>query len=292
MAIFRDLKVHLTDDEWGANAAALAQLQADLKAAEAEKKESASGYKARIDALKSKADAIGDRVRTREETRAVECFERPDNRRFVVELFRADNHTLVETRPMTANERHAALQPMLPGTAAPAKKKANGEKPRTVEEKVVDAIDQRAAAGEGEPASTPAATVGEPGVTATIGEAVERRRKTEAEIAAAKEKRHAELRDAHQAEMDAAAAPTPTPGTPPNCTRCGHSFAAHEDGPCKSAGCRCQGHLYEVAPAAPPAAEAPAAAPDPDDPLAEFPDAPAPEAEAPKATRKGKRAKS
>ena len=47
----------------------------------------------------------------------MECFERKDEARFVVELYRQDTGELVETRPMTAAERHDVLQVKLPGVS-------------------------------------------------------------------------------------------------------------------------------------------------------------------------------
>jgi hypothetical protein len=115
--IFRDLKVKLQPAEWNAIASALGAEQAKLFECEAEKAEAMTGYKKRLEAHGNKMAELGEKVRSREETRAVECFERQDEQRFVVELYRQDTGELVETRPMTSAERHDVLQSSLPGVS-------------------------------------------------------------------------------------------------------------------------------------------------------------------------------
>jgi hypothetical protein len=109
MKLFRDLPVKLTDAEWAFYANALAVEQARRAQAEADKAESMSAFKATIDKHKAKEAELGEKVRSREETRAVECFERFDYKRFVVDLHRDDTGELVETRQMSASERQTKL---------------------------------------------------------------------------------------------------------------------------------------------------------------------------------------
>lgn len=115
MKMFRDLKVKLTQEEFVATASALGAEQAKLNEAQSEKAQAMATFKARIQTHEDKLQELGEKVRTREETRAVECLEKPDERRFVVEVYRMDTGELVETRPMTAAERHSVLQGTLPG---------------------------------------------------------------------------------------------------------------------------------------------------------------------------------
>jgi hypothetical protein len=114
VAIFKDLKVKLTESEWEACAAQLGSEQQKLEQVEEEKRQTSSALGSRCKSQKDVVSKLGEKVRSREETRAVECFERKDPRRFVVELYRSDMGSLIETRPMTANERHEALNPKLP----------------------------------------------------------------------------------------------------------------------------------------------------------------------------------
>lgn len=115
MKIFRDLKVKLTDAEWRAYVDAWGREQAKSKETQAQRAEAMAGFKSRLEAHENAEQDLGEKVRSREETRAVECFEKPDPERFVVELYRHDTGELVETRPMTAGERHEVVQATLPG---------------------------------------------------------------------------------------------------------------------------------------------------------------------------------
>jgi hypothetical protein len=117
MKLFRDLKVKLTPEEWGANAAAMAAEQAKLAEVQSELAQANTTFKARIRTHNDKLHELGEKVRSREETRAVECIEKPDSKRFLVEVYRLDTGELVETRPMTAAERHSVLQATLPGVS-------------------------------------------------------------------------------------------------------------------------------------------------------------------------------
>lgn len=114
MKIFRDLKVKLTDAEWRAYVDEWAREQAKSHETLARKAEVMADFKSKIEAHENAERDLGEKVRSREETRAVECFEKHDGERFVVELYRADTGELVSTRPMSAAERHDALQAVLP----------------------------------------------------------------------------------------------------------------------------------------------------------------------------------
>jgi hypothetical protein len=125
-AIFRDLKCKLTNDEWAAIAAQLANDGEKREQLEAQKKSEASAIKAKIDDVEKSISSLGVKVRTHEEIRAVECFEKADDKRFVVELYRDDTGELIETRPMTSAERHAVINPALPGVTSSKGSKGRG----------------------------------------------------------------------------------------------------------------------------------------------------------------------
>jgi hypothetical protein len=114
--IWRDLKVLLTEEEWAAVSLACANEEQVLDAAKASMKEAVTEFKENIAASEKKMRALNEMIRTHKETRAVECFEKHDVNKFTVELYRMDTGEMVESRPMTASERHAATQPRLPGT--------------------------------------------------------------------------------------------------------------------------------------------------------------------------------
>jgi hypothetical protein len=115
MTMFRDLKVKLTQDEWEAYASQLANVNQETKQVEAELQAVKDGFKGRLTALGEREYELAEKVRNRQEVRAVEVYERPDERRFVVELYRGDTGELLETRPMSSAERHAVVNPKLPG---------------------------------------------------------------------------------------------------------------------------------------------------------------------------------
>lgn len=115
MKIFRDLKVELTDPEWRNYVDAWAREQSKAHETASEKAEVMSKFKARIETHENVMNDLGEKVRSHKETRAVECVEKPDEQRFVMELYRMDTGELVETRAMNSQERHEVVQATLPG---------------------------------------------------------------------------------------------------------------------------------------------------------------------------------
>lgn len=114
MPMFRDLKVDLTPEEFDGATSQLVEEMAARKALKAEAKDSAASFKTRIDDKDKLIDQLRQKVHDKAETRAVEVYEQPDIRRYVIEIKRADNHKLVDSRAMTANERHIHSQTKLP----------------------------------------------------------------------------------------------------------------------------------------------------------------------------------
>lgn len=112
--IIRDLKVKLTEEEWANASDLLAQEDAAARATDIERKQVMLSFKQRLEAHNTQSGILAEKVRTHEETRAVECEWRPDERRLVMELFRLDTGVLIDTRPMTAAERQVTL----PGVSA------------------------------------------------------------------------------------------------------------------------------------------------------------------------------
>jgi hypothetical protein len=115
MSVIRKLKVRLTDVEWGAAAKQLGSVQADLNDMKQAQAQYVAEFKVAYQGLNEKFAQLGECVRSGEETRTVECMERGDAKRLVIELYRVDTGELVETRPMTSQEREDALQVTLPG---------------------------------------------------------------------------------------------------------------------------------------------------------------------------------
>lgn len=117
MKLFRDLPVALSDSEWRNYVDAWAREQSKAHETSAEKAEVMSKFKARIETHENVMNDLGEKVRSHKETRAVECIEKLDDTRYVVELYRSDTGELVETRPMNAQERHEVVQATLPGVS-------------------------------------------------------------------------------------------------------------------------------------------------------------------------------
>jgi hypothetical protein len=110
----RKLPCALTVEEWNAAASQLAQTQLECVTVEARKKAAMADFKIEGEKLEATAAELGEKVRTRKETRDVEVFERKVGERLVVEIYRSDLGELVETRPMTAEERNEVVNPRLP----------------------------------------------------------------------------------------------------------------------------------------------------------------------------------
>ncbi len=116
--LIRRLPCRLSQDEWSASASALAQAWHDLAMLDVERKLATAALKQRLELLEAAAAELGGKVRTHEEMRDVEVFERPAPSRLCVEIYRADTGELVDTRPMTAAERDEVVNPRLPGVVA------------------------------------------------------------------------------------------------------------------------------------------------------------------------------
>lgn len=115
--VFRDLPCKLTTDERERTAQALAQALDDRELVEEQKRETASQHKAQLEVLDARIGALKKRVISGEEVRPVPCHVVDDDRRYVVEWFRSDTGELVDSRPMTAEERNRILHPTLPKVA-------------------------------------------------------------------------------------------------------------------------------------------------------------------------------
>lgn len=111
----REISLPLALEEVAESAKALARKHQEMREKERIAKDAAAGARAEIKEMKGEIDALADEVAFAKTTRKVECFERPDERRFCVEIVRADTNEVIDTRPMEVDEREAAMQPRLPG---------------------------------------------------------------------------------------------------------------------------------------------------------------------------------
>lgn len=117
MTFTKELRCALTPPQWSTYAERLAHLNRLIADEKARAKDAAASASARVKGLEGEAREVAEKVRSHEELRLVECFERhavPDTL-FAVEVIRMDTSGIVETRPMTASERNAIVNPTLPG---------------------------------------------------------------------------------------------------------------------------------------------------------------------------------
>lgn len=113
----KELRCALTPPQWSTYAERLAHLNRLIADEKARAKDAAASASARVKGLEGEAREVAEKVRSHEELRLVECYERhavPDTL-FAVEVIRMDTDGIVETRPMTASERNAIVNPTLPG---------------------------------------------------------------------------------------------------------------------------------------------------------------------------------
>lgn len=108
----RNLYVKLNDEEVRAKGLELSAEVSKLKAAENDLKSVSKSMKDDIDLIKKKIDILADIVGTSKEKRDVECLEIRNNTLMTMEIYRTDTHELVETRPMSMNERQLSMFPV------------------------------------------------------------------------------------------------------------------------------------------------------------------------------------
>lgn len=107
--IVRHLDVDLTPDEVRHKGEQLAARLRDLEQLELALKDYKDKHKTRVGELESVTRLLASEVRSRKETRPVECHEVKDYERGVVDLVRVDTGEVVETRGMDPGERQTRL---------------------------------------------------------------------------------------------------------------------------------------------------------------------------------------
>lgn len=109
----RELDVHLTDEEVQEKSEQLARVVAEISDLEEEKAKAVRGFSVQLKEKKRRLSELARNVTKREEMRPVLCYQRPDLRRFVIEIFRADNKQVIDSRAMTKEELEEARQGQL-----------------------------------------------------------------------------------------------------------------------------------------------------------------------------------
>jgi hypothetical protein len=120
---YRTLAVALTDDELKQKGDILVCRIQERDDVEQARKAAADGFKEHLKEIGGDISSLARQVRTRQEERVVTCMWERDDSRYAMILVRQDTGELVETRPMTDEERQRELFP----AAATATVAAEGE---------------------------------------------------------------------------------------------------------------------------------------------------------------------
>ncbi len=106
---YRQLPVKLTDAERMARALRAAELQAEYNLVELRKKETARELGLELKRLRERIEEAQQAVRTGEEPQSVQIEHRRNEERRTIETVRLDTGEIIDTRPMTAEERQGKL---------------------------------------------------------------------------------------------------------------------------------------------------------------------------------------
>lgn len=141
---FRSLPVPLTDDELKLRADQLATRVKDKNAIETEKKAANDGFKTRLTDAEDDIQKLSTTVKTKQEHRPVECSWVENLKGYTMELRRSDTGQVVDSRPMSHDERQKSFRfangnkralddGEIPATADAPAKKHKGKKTKVEE---------------------------------------------------------------------------------------------------------------------------------------------------------------
>lgn len=103
-------EITCTEIELTAKGKELAGLVATHDEITEEKKEAVSRFKTQLDDVNEKIRKVAKVIETGIEMRPIECSERYNTERMVVETYRMDTGDVISNRPMTATEAREAKQ--------------------------------------------------------------------------------------------------------------------------------------------------------------------------------------
>lgn len=106
----RQLPVRLTTAELEERGWSLAEERKKQRSLESAKKAAADDFKERLEANGEEIDRLAGIVHSKCEYRPVQCHEKRDYKRGVIEIVRRDTGEIVETRVMTDAERQRELR--------------------------------------------------------------------------------------------------------------------------------------------------------------------------------------
>jgi len=105
----KTIEIELADSDYKAKSRELAFLRLQIDELEAEKKAAVDGYKAKIGGLEEKCAEICGELRAGSAELELEVYESRDFERKVVEIIRADNAQVIESRSMSLRELQQTL---------------------------------------------------------------------------------------------------------------------------------------------------------------------------------------
>lgn len=105
----REVPVDLSAAEIAAKSQELVDFELKLEVQVSDKKSAVADLNAGIKGTKESIAGLVAQLTTKKETRSVKCFERANFSQNLVQVVRADNGVIVETRPMTMADRQEEL---------------------------------------------------------------------------------------------------------------------------------------------------------------------------------------
>jgi hypothetical protein len=142
--IRKALPVDLTEPELRAYGDEMARIWRALEETEERKKAAAAEFSAEIRGLRSEIQLLSRKISSRSEDRGVDCVERPDFARDVVDIVRLDTGEAVGSRPMTAADRQLSLVPDSPPARARSNARTNEPTNEGWDERSGEAAHERA----------------------------------------------------------------------------------------------------------------------------------------------------
>lgn len=109
--VTRSLSVELTAKERHERSLELAEKFSERDRIESAKKESAAEFKAEAEACDSRLRTLSGIVRSGSEYREVECIWQVNETEKTMELVRRDTKVVIESRPLTFQERQVSILP-------------------------------------------------------------------------------------------------------------------------------------------------------------------------------------
>lgn len=110
----KELPCDLSDDELQKHGLLLAECDVQRERARREKQVMLKNWGAKDKEFAIQGAKLADEIKTKKQTRTVRCYEKNDDTKLEVQTFRDDLNMVIETRPMTSEERQMVLGNVVP----------------------------------------------------------------------------------------------------------------------------------------------------------------------------------